>query len=280
MAWYYKDADQEKGPVGKAELQELIKSKQIGSKTLVRSVEKDDWIPLIDAVRGKPTRPQSPPPPPADDEPFNKMEAIETKSDDDIGDAASSAICSQCGRSLPIDQVIAYDDQQICAACKPMFVQKLKEGAVLPATLNYGGFWIRFVAKIIDGIILTIAQWAIMIPTSMLIAPPMTQGQEQFPTPDFFIFMGVQIIIGITIPLAYSTFFLGRFGATLGKMACRLQVVTAEGGKITYMRAFGRFCAEMISYLILTIGYIMVAFDDEKRALHDRICSTRVVKKI
>jgi uncharacterized RDD family membrane protein YckC len=72
---------------------------------------------------------------------------------------------------------------------------------------------------------------------------------------------------------------LGRFGATLGKMACGLQVVTPYIDKITYMRALGRFFAEMVSYIILGIGYIMAAFDDEKRALHDRICSTRVVKK-
>lgn len=302
MVWYYRDGDQENGPVSKAELQALIKSKQVSAQTLVRSVEMTDWIPLIDVVRGKTAQPQSPPPPPADDTP---LETILETSDDDIGalsmeedveespeqvrhkemaavqagDAALTAVCSQCGRSFPQDQVIAYDDQTICAACKPMFVQRLKEGVALPAAMVYGGFWIRFLAKIIDGIILSIAQWAVMIPLSMLIMPSMMQSNEQFPTPGFFIFIGVQVLLSFTLPLAYGTFFLGRFGATLGKMACRLKVVTPEGDKITYMRAFGRFWAEIISYIILLIGYIMAAFDDEKRALHDRICSTRVVKK-
>jgi uncharacterized RDD family membrane protein YckC len=301
MVWYYRDGDQESGPVTKAELQSLIKTKQVGARTLVRSVEMADWVPLIDVVRGKIEQPQSPPPL-ADDPP---LEMFEETFDDDMGtfsmeekveelpeevrnkemaavqagEAASTAVCSQCGRSFPQDQVIAYDDQMICAACKPMFVQRLKEGAALPAAMIYGGFWIRFLAKMIDGIILSIVQWAIMIPLSMLIMPSMMQSNEQFPTPGFFIFIGVQILVGFALPLGYGTFFLGRFGATLGKMACRLKVVTPEGDKITYMRAFGRFWAEVISYMILAIGYIMAAFDDEKRALHDRICSTRVVKK-
>jgi uncharacterized RDD family membrane protein YckC len=41
----------------------------------------------------------------------------------------------------------------------------------------------------------------------------------------------------------------------------------------------GRFSAEILSGLIFYIGYIMVAFDSEKRALHDRICNTRVIYK-
>jgi len=190
-----------------------------------------------------------------------------------------TTVCSQCGRSFPLDQVVTFDDQTICAACKPLFVQKLKEGASLPAMLEYGGFWIRFVAKFVDNIILGIVQWAIMIPTSMMMAPSMVQSGEQFPASGFMALMGFQVIIGISLPAAYNTFFIGRFGATLGKMACRLQVVTPEGGRVSYARALGRFFSEMISSMILAIGYIMAAFDDEKRALHDRICSTRVVRK-
>jgi uncharacterized RDD family membrane protein YckC len=304
MVWYYKVGEQEEGPVSKAELQTLIKSKTVGARTMVKSVEMDGWFPLIDVVRGKATPPPSPPPSP--DDAF--LKEMETVAADDHGSLEASAaeentppssaqaqheegslvesdgmattqICSQCGRSLPGDQVITYEDKKICASCKPLFVQKLKEGVAIPGMQNYGGFWIRFLAKIIDGVILSIAQWAIMIPASMLMMPSMMQGGEQFPTPGFFLFIGVQVLIGITVPLAYNTFLLGRFGATLGKMACRLKVVTPEGDKITYLRAFGRFFAEMVSYMILMIGYLMAAFDDEKRALHDRMCSTRVVKK-
>ena len=61
-------------------------------------------------------------------------------------------------------------------------------------------------------------------------------------------------------------------------MALGLKVIRSDGARITYGRAVGRFFAENLSGLILCIGYIMVAFDGEKRALHDHICDTRVVK--
>ena len=78
---------------------------------------------------------------------------------------------------------------------------------------------------------------------------------------------------------AYSIFFVGKYGATPGKMACKIKVVDETGAKIGYGRATGRFFAEFLSGLLCYIGYIMVAFDEEKRALHDRICNTRVIYK-
>lgn len=314
MVWYYRVGEQKHGPVSKAALQALVKSRTIDARTLVRSVEMDSWFPLIDLVSGKvsPSSQQLPRQDPStpdlamaaqQDDQFGNLEmetildAAASTGDDEAGavtqmdrftdtnaapadGSANTAICSQCGRFFPQDQVIAYDDKIICAACKPMFVQKLKEGAVSGTARRYGGFWIRFVAKLIDGLILAIAQWAIMTPVSIMIVPTIVQRSGNQPDPTgFFVLMGISVLIGLLIPIIYTTFFLGRWGATLGKMACGLKVVTPEGEKITYMRAFGRFFAEWISMITIYIGYIIAGFDDEKRALHDRICSTRVVKK-
>jgi len=62
-------------------------------------------------------------------------------------------------------------------------------------------------------------------------------------------------------------------------MVCHLQVVMADGSKLSYGRSLGRHFAKFLSSFILAIGYIMAGIDDEKRALHDRICDTRVIKK-
>ena len=272
MVWYYKDGDAEIGPVSKAELQQLVKAKKVGAATLVRNIEMDQWQPLSEMVRGKSKMQPSPPPAPA----VSAHEPPESTEDMEV---PPTAICSQCGRAFPQDQVLTYEDRIICAACKPLFVQKLREGAALPTMLEYGGFWIRFVAKFIDNIIMGIVNWAIMIPVSMVAAPNLIENAEQFPQSGLFAFMGAQVVLSISLPAAYNTFFIGRFGATLGKMACRLRVITPDGGQVSYARALGRFFAEMISSMILLIGYIMAGFDEEKRALHDRICSTRVVRK-
>ncbi|MDY7037753.1 MAG: RDD family protein, partial [Thermodesulfobacteriota bacterium] len=80
------------------------------------------------------------------------------------------------------------------------------------------------------------------------------------------------------IAATYTTLMLGKYDATLGKMACKIKVITSDGGKVSYARALGRHFAEFLSAIILSIGYIIAAFDDQKRSLHDRICNTRVIK--
>ena len=62
-------------------------------------------------------------------------------------------------------------------------------------------------------------------------------------------------------------------------MAVKIKVVRPDGSPIGYGRAFGRYFGFLLSYVICLIGLIMAAFDSEKRALHDRICDTRVIYK-
>lgn len=87
------------------------------------------------------------------------------------------------------------------------------------------------------------------------------------------------LVIGfsIVIPATYEILMIGKYGATLGKMACKVRVVTAEGDKVGYGLATGRYFAKLLSLLTCFVGYIMAFFDDERRALHDRICNTRVI---
>jgi uncharacterized RDD family membrane protein YckC len=67
-------------------------------------------------------------------------------------------------------------------------------------------------------------------------------------------------------------------GATVGKMALGLRVVTSNGQRLSFMNATGRYFAKIISAIILGIGFLMIAFTDKKRGLHDMIASTLVIK--
>ena len=60
-------------------------------------------------------------------------------------------------------------------------------------------------------------------------------------------------------------------------MLCRVEVVVADGGRVLWGRATGRYFATFLSGLTLLIGYVIAAFDEEKRALHDHVCNARVV---
>ena len=174
--------------------------------------------------------------------------------------------CSECGMLLGEDELIRIGDALVCAGCKPLFVQKLREGVTVAGEMVYAGFWIRVGAKFIDGIVLSVVTLALgfagNLVTSNVIASSILQN-----------------ILSFVLSVGYVTYFLGAYSATPGKMACGLRVVRPDGEKISYARACGRCFAEFVSSLILGIGYLMVIFDEEKRALHDRICDTRVVKK-
>lgn len=174
--------------------------------------------------------------------------------------------CSQCGKPFDEDNLIRFGEQMVCAGCKPFYVQKLREGVATTGEMVYGGFWIRVGAKIIDGIIL----YAVNMFLGFIIGLISGRGLGS---------IIVQNVLYIALGICYTTYFLGTLGATPGKMACGLKVVQSDGEKIGYGRACGRHFAELLSAMILCIGYIMVAFDDEKRALHDRICDTRVIRK-
>jgi uncharacterized RDD family membrane protein YckC len=240
MDWYYVGSGRERvGPVTEAELERLVREGTIATDTLVWHAGMADWQPYAQA----------------------KLAPAPT----------GEAVCSQCGRTFPQNDMIRYGDSWVCAECKPVFVQKLKEGAALPLEFAYGGFWIRVAAKIIDGVLLGVTNGIVQ----MLLFPLFFSRSARAAA-------GVAILgnfFALVIAGAYETLFLGKYGATLGKMACGLRVITSDGGKVSYARALGRHFAEYLSSLILGIGYLMVAFDDQKRALHDRICDTRVIRK-
>ena len=173
--------------------------------------------------------------------------------------------CSECGRELNENELIRFGNTLVCAECKPLYVQKLREGVAPAGEMVFAGFWIRVGAKIIDGVLIGVGGLVIYFLVEFVIRNAIAVGI-------------LQNIIYMAYTFFYMTYFLGKYSATPGKMACGLKVVRPDGEKISYARAFGRFLAEFLSTFILYIGYIIVAFDEERRALHDRICDTRVIR--
>lgn len=237
MDWFYIDSGERRGPVSETELSELTRSGKVGEQTLVWREGWSDWRKLADANAVAPTD--------------------------------GTAPCVECGKVFPTSEMIQYEGSWVCATCKPIFFQKVKEGVPITRAMAYAGFWIRFVATIVDGIIMQLVGFAQGLMMGLWM-PPDPEAQMTA----LFVNVGISIAIGA----AYEIFFIGKFGATPGKMALRLRVVTASGGSVSYARACGRYFSKFLSSMILLIGYIMAAFDDEKRALHDRICDTRVIR--
>ena len=181
---------------------------------------------------------------------------------------AGNVACVECHKPFPTTEMVQYEGAWVCPTCKPIFFQRVREGVTVRQEMQYAGFWYRVLAKIVDAIILQVVN----VPLRLMLGTASTDTETQLRL--LFLTMGISMVFSA----AYGIFFMGKFGATPGKMALRLRIVMSNGAKISWGRAVGRYFAEMLSSLTLGIGYIIAAFDDEKRALHDHICDTRVIR--
>jgi len=249
MNWFYAVDGKQVGPVSEADFDTLIKAGTVGTETMVWRDGMTDWQPY-GQVSGGAAAPVA---------------------------VGNDVACAECGKIVPQDDAIRFGDAWVCAACKPIFVQKLKEGGTVAGVFEYAGFGIRFAAQFLDGVLLGIVNAIMGVAVGVMGLGASRAGARGGAV------LAAQLVVWavqIALAMGYETFFVGKYGATPGKMACKLRVITPEGEPISFARACGRYWAKQLSTVTLCIGYLMVAFDkEEHRGLHDRICNTRVVKR-
>ncbi len=147
------------------------------------------------------------------------------------------------------------------------------------AQVQYAGFWLRFAAYIIDSIILNTAIFVLAFIVG--IASVIFEGVAGAAS-------GIVGVLGTS--LIYILSFVGAWlyfammessskQGTLGKMALGMKVTDAQGRRISFGRATGRFFAKVLSALTLLVGYVMIGFTEKKQGLHDKIAETYVVMK-
>jgi uncharacterized RDD family membrane protein YckC len=186
--------------------------------------------------------------------------------------------CSQCGRTFAHSDVVQIAGTWVCGDCKPRYLSRVMAsgGAASALGWHYGGFWIRVGARLIDGFLLGIVQ------ASLALAFFGAFGAQFRPNLILSQSLGLRMsfqILSYAIGFLYEVFFLHYRGATLGKMALGLKVVRSNGESLGWGICIARYFMNFVSALVLGIGYFMAGFDSEKRALHDRVCDTRVVYK-
>jgi uncharacterized RDD family membrane protein YckC len=124
--------------------------------------------------------------------------------------------------------------------------------------MRYGGFWIRALAYIIDGILI-----GIVVGILTLTSDPAARNT-------------VSTIVGW---LYFAVMESSARQATFGKSLLGLTVTNTQGQRISFLRATGRHFAKILSAIILFIGFIMVAFDSRKQGLHDKLADTLVIQR-
>lgn len=146
----------------------------------------------------------------------------------------------------------------------------------------YAGFWRRFLAVLLDLMILTVLCMALGFVVGFVLGALRAAGQLGVWTlPEFRLLVGCTcFVIGQTINWLYFTCLeSGQRQATLGKRALDIRVTDLAGNQISWGRANGRYWAKIISGTIFLIGYLMVPFTDRKQALHDLLAGTLVLQK-
>ena len=154
--------------------------------------------------------------------------------------------------------------------------------------IEYAGFWLRFIAYIIDGVILSFIEFILVIPLLGMLGVNIAMfesGNFEEIDPDILIPAIISAGSGLYLSafliswLYYALFESGPRQGTIGKMAVGIIVTDMEGNRINFAKASLRYFSKIISSAIMMIGYIMAAFTQKKQALHDIIANTLVVRK-
>jgi pSer/pThr/pTyr-binding forkhead associated (FHA) protein/uncharacterized RDD family membrane protein YckC len=142
------------------------------------------------------------------------------------------------------------------------------------ASGEYGGFWIRLVAYIIDAIILGIPM-AIINTIAMAIILRNVRSMGMYTAASIFL-----MLIFTALSVAYILIGWSKYGTTLGKRIFGLYVVDDETGRApTMKKAFLRLVGYIVDGFTFYIGFLMIAFTADKRGLHDMIAKTHVIKR-
>lgn len=144
------------------------------------------------------------------------------------------------------------------------------------AGARYGGFWIRVLAVIIDGIIVRV----VVAPIGFMFGGMSWLASMGSGMPH----LGVMLLgTGITIMLVAAGSWLyeaflesSSYQATLGKMIFGMKVTDLQGNRISFGRATGRHFAKILSAMVFGVGFIMVGFTERKQGLHDILAGTLV----
>lgn len=174
-------------------------------------------------------------------------------------------ICPGCG-------AINGENDRFCSKCG------LALDAPTPATARKqinAGFMIRLGAYLVDQIVLFLIGFVVLSLLIEALNPGVTSNEDEL--------SAVQLVItyavGIALNMLYYTITVGKWGRTIGKQIFGLQVLTADGKRVSYLKAFVRSFGYYISAFTLFFGFLMIAWNKQARGLHDLLAGTIVIRR-
>jgi uncharacterized RDD family membrane protein YckC len=161
-------------------------------------------------------------------------------------------------------------------------------GYVAVPRVEYAGFWLRFLAYILDNVVIGIAAMMILIPLIFLTGLgsflSKIHPDEDINDVGAFMLIGIVFLLA-TISLVVTWLYhawmeSSEWEATLGKRVLGLVVTDLAGQRISFGRATARHFSKIITNMVpLAIGYLMAGFTEKKQALHDMIAGCLVLRR-
>ncbi|HEY40722.1 MAG TPA: RDD family protein [Dehalococcoidia bacterium] len=211
---------------------------------------------------------------------------LEIRMDEVSPESPEPAIVTESGGVEPDSS-----GKKVCTACRtvnePAALYCYKCGVKLPEEIQFGveaigppaGFWIRFVAYLIDRLFLGIIGFVIALIVATFLVDTSVNGTLEF---EFTIgpeFMWWTIAMIVALEIVYFTVAVGAWGKTIGKAMLSVKVVRSDGDRVSYGRSLARCLVYLIQLeLIMGLPFIIIAFNPEKQGIHDMICDTRVAR--
>jgi uncharacterized RDD family membrane protein YckC len=206
--------------------------------------------------------------------------------------AAGAVFCSNCGQVFSVAAVPSRAPIASASLAAPVG----GGGAVIPAyaeyaavpRVEYAGFWLRFLALLIDNVVLGLGLVLILIPLIFLTGLHELLGQfhpdEELNDAGIFGLMGFVFLLAtaslVLTWLYHALMESSEWQATLGKKALGLVVTDMAGQRVSFARSTGRHFGKIITNLVpLLIGYLMAGFTAKKQALHDMLAGCLVLRR-
>ncbi len=161
-----------------------------------------------------------------------------------------------------------YQRAKFCAPCKRDYFQHIAQGTLSLKVTPPHYFARRAMAKMVDGNLIALLQFAISATLTPLAGAP----DANWP-------LAASAGTALAIFVAGSTITTARTGGTPGKQLFHLQVTYRDGSPLGLGGAFMRAIAELLSVACLGLGYFISDSQGERRTLHDRISGTIVIAR-
>ncbi len=202
--------------------------------------------------------------------------------------ADGAAFCSNCGQAFAVAAAVARAPMMSSPVAGGVAAVPAYAGYAAASRVEYAGFWVRFLAFLIDNAVMGIGFVLILIPLIFLTGLGGFIGEihpnEDMNDVGIFMLFGL-LFLAATVSLLLTWLYhalmeSSEWQATLGKKVLGLVVTDMAGRRVSFGRATGRHFAKIITNMVpALIGYIMAGFTERKQALHDMIAGCLVLRR-